>query len=187
MRHQRRRRIYDLLMRVKFREFQMRDLLTIITAGIFLLASTAPAMAAPDLFPGTRDHTHGQYSRTSAITAGAYVRVPFNGGLRRPAQEPRFGLRLSGNLAGQYRHQNTFLGGGSQRLLDLSLGASGSDSFRLNGLTINQINALYAGEEEDGNGGKKKSGFRRGLVYGLAAVGVIVLVGVVVEVADGDK
>jgi hypothetical protein len=165
----------------------LRKFLSIFTTSIFLIANIAPALAAPDLFPGTRSHTHDQFSRSPGITAGAYVRVPFNGGLRRSTEETRFGLRLSGNMAGQYRYRTTFLGAGSQRLLDLSLGTSGTQSFRVNNLTIDQFNALYAGEEEDGNGGKKKSGFRRGLVYGLAAVGVIVLVGVVVEVADGDK
>jgi hypothetical protein len=150
----------------------LRKFLSIFTTSVFLIATTAPAMAAErDLFPSTRNHTHDQFSRNSGITAGAYVRVPFNGGLKRASEEPRFGLRLTGNLAGQYRYQNTFLGAGSQRLLDLSLGTSGSDSFRVNSLTIDQFNALYAaGADEEGKKGMHPA------VIGLAVVGGVILV-----------
>ncbi len=157
-----------------------RKPLTALTLAAFLATSVMPAMPAVaagfDGMPDMRYNPYGAHAQTRGATAGAYIRIPFKGGLKRPTEEMRLGLALSTRLSGQYHDPGRFAAIGTPRLIDLSVGLQSfgrqplADSVQFNGLSINRINALYADED-----GEKKKGsiLKTGLiVIGVAAVGL---------------
>lgn len=150
--------------------------MTALTLAAFLATSITPAMAASfDGMPDMRYNPYGAHAQTRGTTAGAYIRIPFKGGLRRPTEEARVGFALSTRLSGQYHDPGRFAAVGTPRLIDLSFGLSGQrpigESFRFNGMSLHQVNALYADEEgEDGE--KKKGGSGWWVLGGLLIVGV---------------
>lgn len=157
-----------------------RKSVTALSICAFMAANAVPAMPAMaadfDGMPDMRYNPYGAHAQTRGTTAGAYIRMPFKGGLRRPREEARVGLALSTRIAGQRHDTGRFAARGTPRLIDLSLGLSGrqplADSLQFNGMSVNQINALYAGED----GKKKRSPVKTGLivvgVLGLAALAV---------------
>ena len=171
----------------------IRKLLTAFTLAAFLATSITPAMAAGfDGMPDMRYNPYGAHAQTRGATAGAYIRIPFKGGLKRPTEEARFGLALSTRLSGQYHDPGRFAAVGTPRLIDLSVGLQSfgrqplADSFRFNGLSISRINALYA--DEDGEKKKGRSVLTTGLiVVGVAALALVAVVGVACATNDNDE
>ena len=158
-----------------------RKPLTALTLAAFLATSIMPAMPAVaadfDGMPDMRYNPYGAHAQTRGATAGAYIRIPFKGGLKRPTEEMRLGLALSTRLSGQYHDPGRFAAVGTPRLIDLSLGLQSfrqgrslADSVQFNGLSINRINALYADEDGEKKGGSVlKTGL---IIIGVAAVGL---------------
>lgn len=172
-----------------------RKPLIALTLAAFLATSIMPAMPAVaagfDGMPDMRYNPYGAHAQTRGATAGAYIRIPFKGGLKRPTEEARFGLALSTRLSGQYHDPGRFAAVGTPRLIDLSVGLQSfgrqplADSFRFNGLSISRINALYA--DEDGEK-KKGSALKTGLiVVGVAALALVAVVGVACATNDNDE
>ena len=155
-----------------------RKSVTALSICAFMAANAVPAAAADfDGMPDMRYNPYGAHAQTRGTTAGAYIRVPFKGGLRRPTEEARIGLALSTRIAGQRHDTGRFASRGTPLLIDLSLGLSGREplaqSLRFNGITFNQINALYAGDD----GEKKKGVVGKVVNTTLMVVGGLVLVG----------
>ncbi|MFQ5535337.1 MAG: hypothetical protein ACE5EM_11015 [Sphingomonadales bacterium] len=125
------------------------------------------ATIAADVYqiPGAQYNAFDNYGGTTQINPGAYISIPFSGGFRRSVSKSRFGLTLGATLPGHDRYANRHAMTGAPTLIDLSIGLTGKENFRFNGLTIAGMQALHAAE--DGNGKKKEKedmalGRRRG-------------------------
>lgn len=124
---------------------------------------------------------HANYSQPSDVSASLYVRVPFNGGLKRASnEEARFGLALKTTLpqsfsytANNYGYAFQGSAGPQIKILDLSVGPNGFKSFKLNNMSLNQINALYADEEEREEGMSKGTKILIGVGVTFAATMII--------------
>ena len=147
-------------------------------------------VSSPAAFAQSADvyDPHAHFGYPSQVSGGLYIRVPFNGGLKRSSnEEARFGFALKTTMPQKYSytplsHGYSFQGSANRQIkfLDISIGPSGFKSFKLNGQSFAEINALYADEE----GKKKKKVWP--WVLGGAALGVGILVAVVFAACDNE-
>ncbi len=164
-----------------------RKTMTALTLAAFLATSITPAVAADfSGMPDMRYNPYGAHAQTRGTTAGAYLRVPFKGGLKRPREEARLGFAVSTRLSGQYHDPGRFAARGTPRLIDLSFGLSGrqplADSVQFNGMSLTQINALYA----DDDGKKKGSAAGKVAKIALMTMGGVLLVGAAVYALQSE-
>lgn len=155
----------------------IRKSVTILTVGALITLCAIPAQAGQlHSIPGPGNHLASQLGHSNGVTAGAYIRIPFAGGLREQKYEPRFGLAISSKTPSYNGFQTSFAASNAPKFLDLSIGFSGKQSFRINNQSLRQTNALYAGQDgEDGADGKKK-GHVWLWVLGGVVVGAVALV-----------
>jgi len=154
--------------------------LSIITLGAFVAMTAGPSIAADfDRYSLSHFNPYDHYGQTRGTIVGAYLRIPLSGRQSRSASEPRFGLTLSVRRPGQYGYTRGFASSDAPKLLDLSIGLSGQktlkDSFRFNGMSIANMEALYADETRKDNKAWPI----------IVAVGVVA--GVALTVAAGEQ
>ena len=146
--------------------------LSIITLGAFVAMNAGPSIAADfDRYSLSHFNPYDHYGQTRGTTIRAYLRIPFTGGLKRPKEEPRFGLALSRSRPGKYGFTSGFASSDAPKLLDLSIGFSGPDSFRFNGMSIADMRALYAYKTRNG----LKTGTVVVLGVGVLAAGAVLM------------
>lgn len=157
-----------------------------------LITATTPSLAAPELIPGPGTMASGLQQKAPRLTAGAYLRVPFTGGLKRQHQsEARFGLALSGNFSGRYQ-PGTLGSSYTPRMLDLSAGIGGNQSLgqslQINSMPLYGTTMLYADEDAEGEGeGKKKKKSNTVLwVLGGMILGAGLLIGITYAAVCAD-
>lgn len=144
-----------------------RKALSIISLGAFIATSTVPAVAADfNQYSLTQNNSLDHFNSSSGATVGAYLQIPFSGGLKRSAAQPRFGLALSKNSS---IYSKGFASSNAPKLLDLSYSYSGQDNFRFNGMSLADMRALNA--DDDGEKGGRNpwlvAGVTVSLVLGL--------------------
>ena len=157
--------------------------------GILLAGSPVALAQSADIY-NPIFNPHANFGHSSDVSASLYARVPFNGGLKRSANEgARFGLTVSTRLPQKFSYAPMSYGNSFQsslgrqvNVLDLSIGYSfhdtgfhdtgGFQSFKLNGHSFNEINALYADDEE---GKKKRSPWPWVLLGGAVVFGAIAI------------
>lgn len=153
----------------------LKEFISVATICSFVCVSSPAALAqSADVYD-----PHSNFGQRSEVSASLYVRIPFNGGLKRSSnEEARFGLALRTTLPQSFstaanNYGYAFQGFGSRQIkvLDLSIGSNGFKSFKLNGHSLAEFNALYADEEGDG---KKKKKVWPWVVGGLALTGIVV-------------
>ncbi len=114
--------------------------------------NAGPSIAADfDRHSLAQFNPYDHYGQTRGTTIRAYLRIPFTGSLKRSVSKTRFGLALSASRPGKYGYISGFAASDAPKLLDLSIGFSGPDSFRFNGMSIADMRALYADETRKDN------------------------------------
>ncbi len=131
----------------------LRGCLSSILMMALVMATSVPTAAAGGFDPyfGGPDHGFDAYRRSGELAAGVYLRVPFSGNPRRSVSETRFGLSLGARLPSVDRPEISHTLADMPKLVDLSIGLTGKDSLRLNGVSIAGTPRLYA--DEDGGWG----------------------------------
>jgi len=147
---------------------------------IALVTTTSvPTFAAGGFDPYFRapDHDLETARRSGELAAGAYMRVPFSGRSRQSVSETRFGLGLGARLPSVDRPESSHTLADMPKLVDLSIGLTGRDSLRLNGISIASTPRLYANQS-----GKPK----KKIIWPWVVAGVVVF-SVLVGVAVGKS
>ena len=155
-----------------------KKIVCVASVTSFVLVSS-PAAFAQSL--GVYD-PHANFGLPSEVSASVYMRIPFNGGLKRKNnEEARFGFAVSTTMPKQFSYSalnygNSFQGTGNRQIkvLDISIGATkGFKSLKLNGQSFTDMKRLYA----DGDDEKKNRTWLYVLGGAVAAVGIIVIIG----------
>lgn len=124
-----------------------RKTLLITTLASLMSMSTMPTMAENfNRHALQQFNAYGHYDRPSETAVGVYLRMPFTGNLKRSVSNTRFGLTLGKRQFGNNNFTHGFTAAGTRQFIDLSVGLSGRDSIRFNGMSSAKLKALYADE-----------------------------------------
>lgn len=133
----------------------IKNLLSSLISGSLLFSFATPTFAQSAEFYDPFEH----YGYQSGVTGGIYVKVPFNGRLKRSSNsEVRFGLALKAkfprNFSYAQSYQYSFAASNTQEIkfLDLSIGPSGFKSFKLNGQSFKDMKRIYADGDDEKEG-----------------------------------
>jgi len=161
----------------------MRNLIIKPVLGVALaLAGMTPAFAEP-LYAASQSIQ--DLRPQNDMAAKAYLKFSLGGKKLTSRERFRSGLKLQMRnvLQSQSLQDSRFVyPGGDINLLDLSMGAQGFSSLKLNGVPLQQTGYTLYADEDGGNGGYKR-GMRSGLVIAGA---VIIAIGVAAAAAGGS-